>query len=198
MPWYDVKATQYGTIIVNGYAYPFINQEVLQNWLPNLTYLSTFSYGITPQGGLIQLNDEALVSAATNSGVKSLMVLTALNEEGIFSSELVTALLENPEAQDALVENILANIKAKNMAGVDFDFEYVFPQDRDLYVELVGKTARRLNPEGYRVTVAMAPKTSTDQKGLLYEGHNYAGMGEVANLVLLMTYEWGYTYNHQR
>lgn len=42
--------------------------------------------------------------------------------------------------------------------------------------------------------VALAPKTSGTQTGLLYEAHNYALAGNAANLTLLMTYEWGYAY----
>lgn len=34
-------------IIVSGYAYPSINPAVLEAWLPDLTFLNTFSYGIT-------------------------------------------------------------------------------------------------------------------------------------------------------
>ena len=41
---------------------------------------------------------------------------------------------------------------------------------------------------------ALAPKTRADQPGLLYEGHDYAAVGAAADAVLLMTYEWGYTY----
>ena len=40
----------------------------------------------------------------------------------------------------------------------------------------------------------LAPKTSDAQQGLLYESHNYGAIGEIADSVLLMTYEWGYTY----
>ena len=32
------------------------------------------------------------------------------------------------------------------------------------------------------------------QPGLLYEGHDYARLGQAADYVLVMTYEWGYTY----
>ena len=32
-----------------------------------------------------------------------------------------------------------------------------------------------------------------EQEGLLYEGHDYAGMGDAADGVILMTYEWGYS-----
>lgn len=42
--------------------------------------------------------------------------------------------------------------------------------------------------------MALAPKTSADQPGLLYEGHDYAALSANADAVLLMTYEWGYTY----
>ena len=45
------------------------------------------------------------------------------------------------------------------------------------------------------MSVALAPKTSAEQPGLLYEGKDYGGLGEAANQVLLMTYEWGYSYS---
>ena len=40
----------------------------------------------------------------------------------------------------------------------------------------------------------MAPKIAADQPGTLYEGHDFAAIGAAVNQVLLMTYEWGYTY----
>ena len=42
--------------------------------------------------------------------------------------------------------------------------------------------------------MALAPKTSAGQRGLLYEGHDYAALGSAVDAALLMTYEWGYTY----
>ena len=44
------------------------------------------------------------------------------------------------------------------------------------------------------MSVALAPKTSDTQAGLLYAGKDYRLLGEAADSVLLMTYEWGYTY----
>ena len=41
--------------------------------------------------------------------------------------------------------------------------------------------------------MALAPKTSAQQRGLLYEGIDYRLLGEAANHVMLMTYEWGYS-----
>ena len=50
-----------------------------------------------------------------------------------------------------------------------------------------------MNLFGYPVTAALAPKTSAAQRGLLYEGIDYRLLGEAANSVMLMTYEWGYS-----
>lgn len=182
------------SILVNGYVYPSISEQLLQAWLPNLSLISTFSYGMTPNGDLIQLNDEKLIATAESQGTGALMVLTPLNSEGRFSNELVSAVLENPDAVNNLLNNILQNVKTKGLFGVDFDFEFVPAQNRDQYTDLVSRAAQMLNPQGYIVTVALAPKTSDTQAGLLYQGHDYEGMGKAANYVLLMTYEWGYTY----
>ena len=44
------------------------------------------------------------------------------------------------------------------------------------------------------MSIALAPKTSASQRGLLYEGTDYPALGQIADSVLLMTYEWGYKY----
>ena len=51
------------------------------------------------------------------------------------------------------------------------------------------QAAETLHPLGFRVSVDLAPKTSADQPGTLYEGMDYARLGAAADRVLLMTYE---------
>lgn len=48
---------------------------------------------------------------------------------------------------------------------------------------------------GYTVTTALAPKISAVQQGTLYEAHDYPVHGELADHVIIMTYEWGYTFS---
>lgn len=180
--------------IVNGYAYPSISKETLEWWLPRLSWVAAFSYGFTEDGNLINLEDANLIIPATEAGVRPMMALTPLDADGNFNDNIAIRVFENPDAQQNLIDNIEANIKNKNMGGVDFDFEYLAADYADDYVELVGRTRGRLRPQDYLTTVALAPKVSTDQPGLLYQGHDYAGMGQAADYCLLMTYEWGYTY----
>ncbi|HAQ40011.1 MAG TPA: hypothetical protein DCM73_03700 [Clostridiales bacterium] len=183
-----------GPISVIGYAYPNIDRTVLMKTLPYLTYLTLFTYGITPEGDLIGIDDEELIRIARDYGVAPLMLISTLTEEGTFSNELAHVILNDPVVQNNLIENVVQNMKEKQYYGLDIDFEYVLPEDREKFVEFVRNMTERLNQEGFQVFAALAPKTSADQPGLLYEAHDYPALGEAANRVLLMTYEWGYTY----
>ena len=75
---------------------------------------------------------------------------------------------------------------------MDVDFEYLFAEDKDAYVAFIAGTTALLNENGYFCVVALPPKTSDEQMGLLYEGIDYAALGEAANICFVMTYEWGY------
>lgn len=182
------------TIIVNGYMYPDVSPDVLTATAPNLTYLSMFTYGITAEGNLIQLDDSHLIQGVKPYGVGPLMVLTAMNEEGGFDNLMAHEVFRDAEKSERLLDQIEATIREKGLAGIDFDFEYLLAEDKEAYAAFIRKTSLRLNPSGYIVMVAAAPKTYADQPGQLYEGHDYRLLGEAANLVLIMTYEWGYTY----
>lgn len=183
-----------GTLSVNGYAYPFIDKGLLQRELPFLTNLTPFTYGITPQGGLVDLDDASMIAAAKSLGVAPLMHLSTLTQEGGFSNELASLVLNDRRIQDNLVTAIRETLQAKGYRGLDVDFEFVFSQDAGPYAAFIARLRRELAPLGYPVIVALAPKTSATQPGLLYEGHNYRALGQAADQVLLMTYEWGYTY----
>lgn len=184
-----------GSMEVNGYAYPGIASATLSETLPYLSFLSPFSYSASADGALSDLNDGAILSALPGSGTAALMVVTNLDEaEGGFSSAAAHALFGSAQARDALLENILALVRQKGYYGVNFDFEYVYPYDREAYNAFLRYAAERLHAEGYFVTTAVAPKTEDAQQGLLYAAHDYAAHGEYADRVIVMTYEWGYTY----
>ncbi|KOA20617.1 spore germination protein YaaH [Clostridium homopropionicum DSM 5847] len=183
-----------GTLEVNGYAFPNINLDVLRRTLPYLTYLSIFSYQVRPDGSLSTINDTPLIQAARAARVAPLMVITNIEEGGSFSSQLARTILTNQQVQDTLINNVIETLRSKNYYGLDIDFEYIFPEDREEYNNFLRKVVARLRPLGYTVTSALAPKTSADQPGLLYEAHDYPVHGALLNHVILMTYEWGYTY----
>jgi spore germination protein len=181
------------TITINGYAYPFIDREVLRKTLPFLTYLSIFTYGFTPDGELVPIEDEELIALANEFGVGPIMMLAPMDAEQNFDSGIAHAMFINPAGQTNLINNIVANMQAKGYIGLDIDFEFVLPEDKQNFLNFITAVNERLNAEGFITLVALAPKVSGEMTGLLYEAHDYPTIGAVADLVLLMTYEWGYT-----
>jgi len=183
-----------GTAGINGYAYPFVDEALLDSFLPYMTYLTPFTYGISPEGDLLPLNDAPLLSAAGRYGAKTFMHLSTFTEEGGFDSERAVLVLTDQAVQQKLIQQVEATLRAKRYYGLDVDFEFVPGEQRQAYADFITALRQELNPLGYPVVVALAPKSSADQKGLLYEAHDYALLGAAANAVLLMTYEWGFTY----
>ena len=187
-------AEKLGTIVVNGYVFPSINRNTLANTLPNLTYVSIFSYQVRPDGSLIPINDTAIIETAREQKVAPLMVITNIKEGGSFDSDLAHTILTNEQVQNTLLNNVVQTLKSKNYYGLDIDFEYIYRTDRENYNNFVRKAVNTLHPLGYTVTTSLAPKTSAGQPGLLYEAHDYPVHGALVDHVILMTYEWGYTY----
>ncbi len=188
------RTKKLGEIEINGYAFPNIDMEVLRKTLPYLTYLSIFSYEVKADGTLTPIEDEELIKAAREAGVAPLIVITNLEPGGGFSSDIARSVLSNEEVQETLINNIINTLEAKNYYGLDIDFEYIYPEDRELYNDFLRNVRSRLEPMGYTVTTAIAPKTSADQQGVVYEGHDYPVHGALADHVVIMTYEWGYTF----
>lgn len=183
-------------IVSNGYAYPFISRWVLNNTLPFLSELSVFSYGFTEEGRLVPpiLDDVWMIDEALENSTKPILTLTPFGADGNFNNNLISAIVQNPVARDNLISELLVIMGEKNFEGLDIDFEFIKAEDRDLFTEFVRVCTERMHEAGYQVSVALAPKTSATQRGLLYEGKDYRALGAIADHVLVMTYEWGYTY----
>ena len=182
------------TIEVNGYAIAGINLDTLDRTLPYLTYLSLFSYQAQPNGSLTNLYEQDRIDLALAQNVAPIMVVTNIGQSGGFNSELASTILNNPETQTTFINNIISTLTAKNYNGVDVDFEYLYPEDKDAYTQFLANLKASLTPLNKSLSVAVAPKYRDTQEGLLYEAHDYKAIGEIADRVIIMTYEWGYIY----
>ena len=181
-----------GRLEVNGYAYPTIDAALLQKTLPSLTYLTIFSYGVTVEGRLVPADDEALIAAARAAGVAPVMLLSTIGEDGKFNSEAARAVLEDETLQRRLIDDLVTVLPQKEYYGIDVDFEFIPVTLAAEYAAFITRLREAVAP--LKVMVALAPKYSASQRGLLYEAHDYAALGAAADRALIMTYEWGYTY----
>lgn len=183
-------------IDAGGYAYTYISHWVLQQTIPFLNRLFVFSYGFTPQGDVIEppMDDTWMIQMSLENDTIPILTLTPFGADGRFNNNLIHQVVTNADSVDRLLYNLVFLMQEKNYGGIDIDFEYILAEDRDYFTAFVARAAELMHEYGFTVSVALAPKTSAGQKGLLYEGKDYAALGAAADEVLLMTYEWGYKY----
>lgn len=184
------------SVYVGGYAYPFISPYVLEQTLPFLSDLYIFSYGFTTEGMLVPplVDDTWMITLAKSYGTAPVLTLTPFGPDGMFNNRLISAVVNDLAARETLKNEIVNQITERGFEGLDIDFEYILADDRQAFVDFVVYMREAVNALGFPVSVALAPKSSADQQGLLYEGKDYPALGAAADYVLLMTYEWGYTY----
>ncbi len=180
-----------------GYAYPTINRQQYTALLPYLTALAPFTHPVGEGGNLEELDDKWMVEEATTAGTLPVLHVSTLLQ-GKFNPQRAHLVLTDTDARSALIAQIVQETTQGGYRGVDLDFESVYREDAALFASFVSQLHDALAPYKIPVIVALAPKTSSDQRGETYEGHDYALLGKAADILLLMTYEWGYSYSAPR
>ena len=182
------------SIRTTGFAYDYINKDTLRAVLPYLTYLILFGYGFNDDGTVIEPLDDEIIPIAHDFRTAVFLSLTSINQDGTFNSAKIERIVTDVDFQNIVLANLIEVIKRKNAQGLDIDMEFIPPQYRNEFTAFVSNVSRQLHEAGLLLQVDLAPKTSDEQSGLLYEAHDYSALGAVADFVFLMTYEWGYAY----
>lgn len=112
---------------------------------PSFTYVSPFSHGVMENGQISTLNDEPIIRVARNNNVSPLLVLTNFVGRR-FSSDRAALILRNPDLQNTLITNILQALRSKGYTGLNIDFEYVYPEDRENYNNFLRRVVGRFTP----------------------------------------------------
>ncbi|QVY61616.1 glycoside hydrolase family 18 protein [Cytobacillus gottheilii] len=167
-------------------------EEAAREAAPYLTYLAPFNFQALRDGSLREplLNDFPAIAAANNN---VLMMVISNQENDQFSDELGRILLNDMEVQNRFLNNIVETARKYGFRDIHFDFEYLRPADREAYNQFLRRAKQRFQAEGWLLSTALAPKTSAEQQGAWYEAHDYRAHGEIADFVVIMTYEWGYS-----
>ena len=158
-----------------------------------LTYLAMFSYQAMRDGSLQAPTIDNIPEIATAAGVANAMVISNL-ENYAFNADLARDILNSVAVQNLLLDNAIQIAYDVGFQDIHFDFELLYPEDRQLYNNFLRLARDRIHAAGLTVSTAVAPKPSDITTGI-YGAHDYAVHGELMDFVALMTYEWGYTYS---
>jgi len=186
--------TSQGKISTNGYAYPFINTDVLRKTLPFLTYLTVFNYRIAANAEIIGVDDTEIIQIAKEYGVAPIMLLSTMTYQGSGSSAVALSILKNRELVDQLIDNILNILKTKGYYGVNITFQFLNTETRLIYEDFAIKVTSLLQKEGYQVFITLTPWTFIDINDYTFERVDYSVIGQAANAIMFLSYDWGRSF----
>ena len=160
--------------------------------LPYLTYLTIFSYSVTAEGEIINIDDTEIIKIAKEYGAAPIIMLTGLANNQTEEINVTHNDLLSQVKQEQFFNNLLIFLKAKGYYGVNINTPYIYPQDRNLYVDFITRFANRVNSEGFKVYNTISLSAFEITTGTIYKGLEYARIGQAVNGTVLISYEWGY------
>lgn len=178
-------------ISTDGYAYPFIDRKILIKTLPFLTYLTIYSYTVTAEGEIFEVDDEEIIRISKEYGVAPIMMLTAATQDPIEEINVTHIVLLSQEKQDRFIDHVISILKAKGYYGVDISTPYIHPQDLELYVDFIAKFANRIKAEGFLAFVTINLDIFEILTGTKYVGLDYERLSQVVDRLMFVYYEKG-------
>lgn len=158
-----------------------------------ITYGGLFQYPVNPDGTItVSANTERGVTLLKRFQIRPMPALTNWSPDIGFDSDLARTLLGNDTIRQQVIANTLNLLRQYGMTGVNVDFENMYPEDRPLYTNFIQELAAALRPQGFLTTIAAAPKYADFPNAPWVGAFDYAALGAAADLIFLMTYEWGW------
>ncbi|MDF2587921.1 MAG: hypothetical protein K0S41_1762 [Anaerocolumna sp.] len=181
-------------LTINGYAFPYISMDVLKKTLPFLTYITIIGHYIFSDGSINNIDDIEIIQLALDYGVGALMHIFTYSNETTDNNIFHTIIHDNA-MQDILLDNILTMLRLKGYYGVNIDTPYIYPQDKEIYVEFINKLSQQLNEAGFVLITTISPSDIEITTGITYFGIDYVGISQASNNVIYnLSYDWANPY----
>lgn len=181
------------SIATNGYAYPFIDRNVLRKTLPFLTYLTIYSYEVTSEGNINDIDDIDIIQTAKAYGVAPIMMLIASSQSMEEEINVFHSILSSIERQEQFINNLLRILETKGYSGVSINTPYILQMDRKLYEDFIIKFSERLSKAGYKVFDTLNIRIFQLLSGTIFVGIDYSKLAHMVDGIIVISYEIGYS-----
>jgi spore germination protein len=183
-------------IEVTGY-FQLFNMAGLENSLTQIgqyfTFANLFQYPVNFEGNIaVSANTERATGIANRFNIRPFPVITNWNPATGFDPNLARAIIIDAEVRQRTIANVLDLLGRFGFNGVNVDFENMYPEDRQLYTIFIQELTQALRSRGYLTTIAVAPKYADLPAAAWVGAFDYAALGQIADRIFLMTYEWGW------
>lgn len=177
---------------INGYAYSYLDRQILQKTLPYLTYLSVFNYKIEEEGEIVSFSDDSdIIKMAVDYGTIPLLMISALSPQGERNIELVYKILFTEEYQNRFITNLIKILNSSGYYGVNFMISEINEENQKLYNDLYTKISNSFKNEGYQLFVTIDPNLKYIDDKPSFEQIDYSPIGKSVNGITFLQYVWG-------
>jgi spore germination protein len=162
--------------------------QAVQNHPDLFDTLSPFWYMMTVTGDITKFagaEDSTVLSFAKNQGLN--MIPLIYNN---FDSELISTVLNDSGLRQKHITNIFNFVRQMNYAGIDIDYENILVIDKAVFVTFLQELKAALAPIGKRLIVTVHAKADAFGDWSGAEAHDYAGIGQAADNVRIMGYDY--------
>ena len=117
----------------------------------------------------------------------------SLGPDGRFNNELISSLVNNFTVQEQLLNQLIETMETLGYGGLDIDFGVYKGRKTAMPLRNLSPVPSIPSPLGYPVSSSSSQRLPQTSR-VFYIRKRLSGARAIADHVLLMTYEWGYTY----
>ena len=158
--------------------------------IQDIDVLVPFWYGITEEGDLVGEAEESVVSLAAEHDVPIYAIIHNFADPEY--EDLIHLVLTTPALRENLVDSIYQMLQETGFAGVNIDFEFVPPEDREALNAFMAALYDRLTPN-YVVTISVPAKLADDPDHPFSGAFEYAALARYSHQLFILAYDEHFT-----
>lgn len=156
----------------------------------HLTYLAVVAYSFTNEGfAFNESDDTAIVDRCNQLNITPLLMIRNFTGSD-FNADLAGRVLGNSTYRGNLVTSIVNLTKQRGFGGVSIDLEFIPPARRRNFIAFL--TDLKIGLGELILHVNVHAKTADLPTNRIVGGYDYGAIGNAADLVAVMTIDYGY------
>jgi spore germination protein YaaH len=160
-------------------------RAALVQFQSQLNAVSADSYLVTASGGLNGSVPTGMVETDRQNGIRTYACVSNFDTE--FNPDLGRVAMITQK--DKMISQLVNLAQTGGFAGINVDFEDLYPADRDVFTAFMRDLGSALHAQGLELAVSAPAKTSDDPRANWAWPFDLAALGAIVDVVQLMTYD---------
>ncbi|MFP7492899.1 glycosyl hydrolase family 18 protein [Terribacillus saccharophilus] len=162
--------------------------QSLKKYHDHLSAIAMDTYAFDINGNLSGEAPGNQLAYAKQHDIDTYAVISNFGETD-FDPDLAHAVMADKDAKSNFIAQLVQTAAENDFTGINIDFEAVYPEDRDLYSDLIKDTAEALQNDDIQTMVSVPAKATDDAANDWSWPYDYEKIGEYADYVQVMTYD---------